>query len=71
MQGLRVVPAPTPEHLLVVPCEPVGAGNTVESLQRGYIKNTVCIGEYRSVLEGIKEYNSAIRDIVKPTEIKK
>ncbi len=65
MQESREVLVPIPEHFLLIPCEPVGAGETVESLQRGYVKNTVCIGEYRSTIDGIKDYNSVIKDISK------
>ena len=59
----RVELVPTPEHLLVHPCEVVGVGNTVESLAKGYIINTTCVGQYKSTLNGIKDYNKTIKDL--------
>ena len=55
-------PVKVPERLLKAPCEPVGAGETLESLSKGYIKNTSCVGQYENTLEGIRKYNSSIGD---------
>lgn len=51
-----------PERLLKAPCEPVGVGETLEGLAKGYIKNTSCVGQYENVLESIRKYNNAIGD---------
>lgn len=48
---VKEVPVLTPESLLVDPCEPVGAGDTVRSLARAYVTNTSCLGEYRLLIE--------------------
>ena len=47
----------TPDSLIYYPCEPVGPGRTVQSLQKAYVENTYCIGEYKDVLDGIAIYN--------------
>lgn len=52
-----VVPTPLPNSLIYYPCEPIGAGNTTESLAKAYVENTYCIGEYKHVLDGIAVYN--------------
>lgn len=57
------IPAPLPEHLLVQPCDAVGAGKTVTSLAKGYTKNTICIGEFKNTLSGIKSYNDKQKEI--------
>lgn len=51
-----------PEGLVQSPCIPVGAGETLESLAKGYIKNTSCIGQYEGNLESIRKYNNSIGD---------
>jgi hypothetical protein len=55
-------PVPTPETLLISPCDPVGPGSTVRTLARGYVKNTSCVGEHKEVLDGIRAYNRKILD---------
>ena len=45
-----------PDSLLVDPCEPVGAGETVRSLARGYVKNTGCIREYKLLLDKQRQF---------------
>ena len=59
------MPVQIPNSLLVIPCEAVGAGDTVRSLARGYVKNTSCIGEYRLLLEKQKDYNQKIEALFK------
>lgn len=56
-------PVLVPESLLKHPCEPVGAGSTVGSLSTAYVKNVRCIGDYKSVVEGISEYNNRMKDV--------
>lgn len=46
----------TPDSLMVDPCEPVGAGETVRSLARGYVKNTGCIREYKLLLDKQRKF---------------
>lgn len=55
-------PVKVPERLLKAPCEPVGAGETLESLAKGYIKNTSCVGQYENSFESIRKYNNSIGD---------
>lgn len=55
------VNAPIPEPLLHHPCEPVAAGNSLNSLAKGYVANTFCIGEYKAVVTGLEKYNKAMR----------
>lgn len=51
------IPAPIPKALIYYPCEPVGPGTTVNSLQKAYVQNTYCIGEYKEVIDGVDVYN--------------
>ena len=55
----------TPDSLLVHPCEATGAGDTVRSLARGYVKNTTCIGEYKLLLDKIIKHKSQVGKIYK------
>lgn len=41
----------TPDSLLVDPCEPLGAGDSVGTLSKGYVTNTSCLGQYRLLFE--------------------
>ena len=52
----KEVPVLTPDSLMVDPCEPVGAGETVRSLARGYVKNTGCIREYKLLLDKHRKF---------------
>ena len=52
-----------PEALLIDPCEPVSAGDTVRSLIRGYVKNTGCVGEYRILLKKQREYTQRVGEL--------
>lgn len=45
-----------PDSLLVDPCEPVGAGETLRSLAKGYVKNTGCIREYKLLLDKQRQF---------------
>lgn len=51
----------TPDNLLVDPCVPTGAGETVRSLAKGYVKNTSCIGEYQLLLEKQRKHKDEMR----------
>lgn len=62
-------PVPIPESLLLNPCDAVGAGLTVDSLARGYVQNTTCIGEFKSTMSGVREYNNTIKDLKKKTNV--
>ena len=59
----KEVPVLTPDTLLVDPCEAVGAGDTVRTLAKGYIKNTGCVWEYRLLLEKHRKYKNQIEDL--------
>ena len=52
----KEVPVRFPSSLLVDPCEPVSAGDTVGSLAKAYVKNTSCVGEYIILLRKQREY---------------
>ena len=54
--------SPIPDSLLYHPCDVVPAGNTESSLITGYIKNTTCVGEYKSVIDGLLNYNTSIKN---------
>ena len=41
----------TPDSLLIAPCIAYGAGNTVSSLAKGYVKNTSCIAQWQLLLD--------------------
>ena len=60
---LKVQIAPLPDYLIQYPCSPVGPGRTVSSLARGYTQNTGCIGEYKSAMDGIKQYNEKQKEL--------
>lgn len=53
----------TPDSLLVDPCEAVGAGDTVRSLAKGYVKNTGCIREYKLLLEKQRKHKSEVEAV--------
>lgn len=55
----------TPDSLLVHPCEATGAGDTVRSLARGYVKNTTCIGEYKLLLDKIINHKDQVEEVYK------
>lgn len=57
------VPAPIPNSLLQYPCEPLGPGTTLMSLERGYVENTACIGEYKITLDGLVRYNDKQKEL--------
>lgn len=57
------VPVHLPSSLIHRPCDPIGVGNTVDSLARAYIDNTICIGKYKSVVTSIEEYNNKIKSL--------
>ena len=61
----KEVPVLTPDTLLVDPCEPVGAGDTIRTLAKGYVKNTGCIREYRLLLEKQRKHKNQIEDLFK------
>ena len=46
----------TPDSLMVDPCEPVGAGETVRSLAKGYVKNIGCVREYKLLLDKQRKF---------------
>ena len=62
------VPVHLPSSLIHHPCDPIGVGNTVDSLTRAYIDNTICIGKYKSVVTSIDEYNNKIKSLKKSIE---
>ena len=41
----------TPDSLLIAPCMAYGAGTTVSSLAKGYVKNTSCIAQWQLLLD--------------------
>lgn len=53
----------TPDNLLVDPCVPIGAGETVRSLVKGYVKNTSCIGEYQLLLEKQRKHKLSMEKL--------
>lgn len=55
------VTAQIPESLVTYPCEPVGPGTNTTHLSKAYIKNVTCIGEYKTVIDGLKTYNQGIK----------
>ena len=55
------VPAPLPDSLVYHPCKPVGPGTTDKSLARAYTKNVGCIGDYKTVVEGVRQYNEKVK----------
>lgn len=61
-------PVTTPDTLVYHPCEPVGAGSGTAGLERGYTKNTTCIGLYKAVVDGILQYNQDIETTNKERE---
>lgn len=62
---VKEVVVPTPESLLVDPCEPKGAGYTVRSLASGYVSNTSCLGQYRLLLIKQRKYNEEMVELYK------
>ena len=61
----KEVPVLFPDALLVDPCEATGAGDTVKSLAKGYVKNTGCIREYRLLLNKQREHKTAAEELFK------
>ena len=59
----KEVPVRLPSSLLVDPCDPVSAGDTVESLAKAYVKNTSCVGEYIILLRKQREYTERVGGI--------
>lgn len=57
------VPAQIPTSLIIYPCEPVGVGETVGSLAKAYVDNTVCIGRYKGVVRGLEEWNDSVKEV--------
>lgn len=57
------VPVQLPVSLIHHPCDPMGVGNTVDSLVKAYVDNTVCIGKYKNVVNGIDNYNNKIKKL--------
>ena len=55
----------TPNSLLTHPCEAVGAGDTVRTLARGYVKNTSCVGEYKLLLDKIIKHKLQVKGLYK------
>lgn len=51
-----------PDYLLVHPCEAVSARDpvtmkmTLGSVSKGYVTNTLCVGQYRNLVEQQKSY---------------
>jgi len=41
----------TPNSLLIAPCVAYGAGTTVSSLAKGYVKSTSCIAQWQLLLD--------------------
>ena len=50
----------TPDSLLIDPCEATAAGDTVRTLAKGYVANTNCIGQYKSLLKKQREHKSKV-----------
>lgn len=61
----KEVPVLVPDTLLVDPCEATGAGDTVKSLAKGYVKNTGCIREYRLLLEKQRKHKTMTEELFK------
>lgn len=55
----------TPDTLLVDPCEVVGAGDSVRSLAKGYVRNTSCVGEYKLLLDKQRKYKREAEEVYK------
>lgn len=49
-----------PDSLLIDPCDSVEAGETVGTLAKAYITNTVCIKEYKLLLEKQRRYKHEV-----------
>ena len=54
--------SPIPDSLLFHPCDVSPAGKTDSSLVNGYIKNTSCVGKYKSVVNGLINYNRVLKE---------
>lgn len=52
--------ATLPDSLIIDPCGPTGAGETVRSLAKAYIKNNGCIREYKLLLQKQREYKKKV-----------
>lgn len=56
-----------PDYLLVHPCEVMSARDdatkvmTIKSLSKGYVGNTLCVGQYRLLIENQKSYLERVR----------
>ena len=59
----KEVPVLLPKVLLIDPCEPVSAGDTVRSLAKAYVKNTSCVGEYIILLRKQREYTKRVGEL--------
>lgn len=59
----KEVPVLLPSSLLIDPCEPVSAGDTVGSLAKAYVKNTSCVGEYIILLRKQREYTERVGEL--------
>lgn len=55
----------SPESFLIDPCEPIGAGDTVRSLARGYVANTSCLGQYKLLLEKQRRHKQEMMELYK------
>jgi len=51
----------TPDSLLIAPCVAYGAGTTVSSLAKGYVKNTSCIAQWQLLLEKQVKHKEQMR----------
>ena len=45
-----------PDSLLLSPCDPIDAGETVRSLGKGYVENTSCVYQHKTTLQSLQEW---------------
>lgn len=45
-----------PKEILIHPCHKIDAGDTVKTLAKGYVHNTICLDKYKDVVEGIERW---------------
>ena len=55
----------TPDSLLVDPCKAIGAGDSVKTLAKAYVKNTGCIGEYQLLLDKQRKHKQQVQELYK------
>lgn len=59
----KEVPVLIPDSLVEHPCTVTGAGDSLEGLVKGYIKNTSCVGDYRTLVDKQKEWLEEVKTI--------